>query len=297
MFAWLAAAWWAGCGGARRGCAVLPAPRAGLIGGVLLAAAYAAFSGWGVPRSARWACWRWWPAALVGSRWPWPQVWLLTWRGGAGGRSLGADAGGFLAELCRGGRAVCYRPGAGGARRRARGRLIPWRTSRGGHAGAHAADAAAVWPGLGGGGCWRMRWRFPGSRWWLRRCPCWVCCWAPLWDAAAGAVLALGWIEVAGAVAIRYHFNSLPRLGAGCRRFGWPLLAMRLPWSLRVLGVPLMLPVLLWQPHRPPRGPVRAAGGGHRPGQCRDRAHRRAYPGVRHRPRFQLRRATPASAC
>jgi competence protein ComEC len=29
---------------------------------------------------------------------------------------------------------------------------------------------------------------------------------------------------------------------------------MRLPWPLRVLGVPLMLPVLLWQPHRPPAG-------------------------------------------
>jgi competence protein ComEC len=32
------------------------------------------------------------------------------------------------------------------------------------------------------------------------------------------------------------------------------LLAMRLPWAARLLGVPLLLPVLLWQPPRPPAG-------------------------------------------
>jgi competence protein ComEC len=42
--------WWAGCGGAARAlCLALPAPHAALVGGVLLAAAYALFSGWGVP--------------------------------------------------------------------------------------------------------------------------------------------------------------------------------------------------------------------------------------------------------
>ena len=35
---------------------------------------------------------------------------------------------------------------------------------------------------------------------------------------------------------------------------GGALLAMRLPWSLRALGVPLLLPVLLWQAPRPATG-------------------------------------------
>lgn len=35
---------------------------------------------------------------------------------------------------------------------------------------------------------------------------------------------------------------------------GGVLLAMRLPWSLRALGVPLLLPVLLWQAPRPANG-------------------------------------------
>ncbi|AVS61430.1 competence protein ComEC, partial [Paracidovorax avenae] len=79
LFAWVAAAvvgrlW-------RRSallCLAVPAPWAGLVGGVLLAAAYALFSGWAVP-AQRTVC----MLAVVGAlrlsgrRWPWPQVWLL----------------------------------------------------------------------------------------------------------------------------------------------------------------------------------------------------------------------------
>lgn len=56
----------------------LPAPTAALWGGVLLATAYAVFAGWGVPAQrtclmlATVAALRW-----VGARWPWPAVWLL----------------------------------------------------------------------------------------------------------------------------------------------------------------------------------------------------------------------------
>ena len=79
MFAWLAATF---IGAAWRRipwlCLRIPAQRAGLVGGVLLATAYALFSGWGVPAQRtilmlavigllRWG----------GKRWPWPQVWLL----------------------------------------------------------------------------------------------------------------------------------------------------------------------------------------------------------------------------
>jgi len=62
----------------QRLCLWLPAPTAALTGGVLLALAYALFSGWGVPAQrtcvmlAAVAALRMW-----GLRWPWPQVWLL----------------------------------------------------------------------------------------------------------------------------------------------------------------------------------------------------------------------------
>ncbi|RYY91876.1 MAG: ComEC family competence protein, partial [Comamonadaceae bacterium] len=79
MFAWIAAlviglAW-------RRStalCLAWPAQHAALAGGVLLAEAYALFSGWGVPSQR--TVWMLAVVALLrlGAReWPWPWVWLL----------------------------------------------------------------------------------------------------------------------------------------------------------------------------------------------------------------------------
>ena len=79
MFAWGAAllvGWlWRRSG---RLCIAVPAPSAALVGGVLLATAYAVFSGWGVP--AQRTCLMLATVALLrlsGARWPWPLVWLL----------------------------------------------------------------------------------------------------------------------------------------------------------------------------------------------------------------------------
>jgi competence protein ComEC len=55
-----------------------PAQHAALIGGVLLAACYAAFAGWGVP--AQRTVWMLCAAAVLklsGKQWPWPLVWLF----------------------------------------------------------------------------------------------------------------------------------------------------------------------------------------------------------------------------
>ena len=80
LFAWGAAAVLGGCWRrSARLCHAWPAQHAALAGGVLLAAAYAVFSGWGVPAQrtvgmlATVALLR-----LAGLHWPWPQVWLLT---------------------------------------------------------------------------------------------------------------------------------------------------------------------------------------------------------------------------
>lgn len=79
MFAWGAAlvvGWlWRRSG---RLCNWWPAPYAALCGGVLLASAYAFFSGWGVP--AQRTCLMLATVAalrLSGARWPWQLVWLL----------------------------------------------------------------------------------------------------------------------------------------------------------------------------------------------------------------------------
>ncbi len=79
MFAWGAAllvGWlWRRSGAL---CLVLPAPSAALVGGVVLATAYAVFSGWGVP--AQRTCLMLATVGLLrlsGARWPWPHVWML----------------------------------------------------------------------------------------------------------------------------------------------------------------------------------------------------------------------------
>ena len=79
MFAWAAVAlvgWlWRR---SPRLCLWFPAPRAALLGGVALACAYAAFSGWGIPAQRTCAMLvvfgavRW-----LGLRWPWPMVWSI----------------------------------------------------------------------------------------------------------------------------------------------------------------------------------------------------------------------------
>ena len=79
MFAWAAAL----CVGAlwRRSTLAmhwLPVQHAALLGGVLLAALYALFSGWGVPSQR--TIWMLATVALLrlsGKQWPWPLVWLL----------------------------------------------------------------------------------------------------------------------------------------------------------------------------------------------------------------------------
>src|SRR6185369_13308198 len=79
---------------------------------------------------------------------------------------------------------------------------------------------------------------------------------APLWDVAAWAVQALalylGWLAALPFATIS---TPAPPVWAGAAGVvGGVLLAMRLPWHARALGVPLLLPVLLWQAARPEPG-------------------------------------------
>ena len=267
MFAWLAAAlvgalWrrgarWAGAGRFNL-CLWLPAPHAALIGGVLLAAGYALFSGWGVPAQrtvlmlSTVALFK-----LTGLRWPWPMTWLL-----ACAVVLAADPwalmqAGFWLSFVAVGILFATDPGsAGAAARGVRGRphrllqdqivvtlaltpltlvlfgqasmvgllsnliAIPWTTL----VVTPLALLGAVWPALWTAAAWAL---LPLVEL-LRALADW-----PLASVAVPAApLALGMAAVAGGV----------------------LLALRWPWPLRLAGVPLLLAYLLWQPARPAPG-------------------------------------------
>ena len=74
--------------------------------------------------------------------------------------------------------------------------------------------------------------------------------WSPVWNAAAWAAYALNgalqWLATWSFAAI--SMPSAPLWAAVAGVLGGLLLALRLPHRLRLLGLPLLLPVLLWQP-------------------------------------------------
>ena len=80
--------------------------------------------------------------------------------------------------------------------------------------------------------------------------------WSPFWDAAAWGLALLtiflqalaSWPLASISVAAAPWWFALTGVAGGV------LLALRLPWHWRALGVPLLLPVLLWQPLRPASG-------------------------------------------
>ena len=259
MFAWLAVAL-VGAAWRRSGrlCLWLPAPSAALIGGVLLAGGYALFSGWGVPAQrtvlmlATVGALR-----LAGVRWPWPQVWLLAcavvvvadpWALLQAGFWLSFVAVGVLFASDSG----AFSPDHKGVGSRfvsllreqwvitlaltplvlllfgqvslvgllANALAIPWVTLL----VTPLAMLGALVPGVWNLAAWAVQ-LLVGLLQALANWP-----WAVLWLPQAPV-----WAGLAGVL-------------------GGVLLAMRLPWSLRLAGLPLLLPVLLWQAPLPPTG-------------------------------------------
>jgi competence protein ComEC len=78
----------------------------------------------------------------------------------------------------------------------------------------------------------------------------------PLWDIASWTIAALAWyLQLLAAMPFATVSLAQAPVWAGVVGVaGGMLLAMPLPLNLRLLGVPLILPVLLWQAQRPPQG-------------------------------------------
>ncbi|HEX5698561.1 MAG TPA: DNA internalization-related competence protein ComEC/Rec2, partial [Rhodoferax sp.] len=252
MFAWAAAlalGWlW------RRSawlCLRLPAPTAALLGGMALATAYALFSGWGVPAQrtvlmlATVGALR-----LLGVRWPWPQVWLLAcavvelvdpW-------AL-LQAGFWLSFVAVG---VLFATDAGVSRisgSAVKGRFSTlmreqWMITlaltplslllfgQGSLVGLLANALAIPWVTLV-----------------VTPMAMLGVLLHPLWDLAAWAIGLMA-VLLRGLAQWPWASVSLaqaPWWAGVAGVLGGLLLALRLPWALRLGGVPLLLPLLFWQ--------------------------------------------------
>ncbi|GAB4403897.1 MAG: DNA internalization-related competence protein ComEC/Rec2 [Rhodoferax sp.] len=259
LFAWLAAlavgALW------RRSawlCQRWPAPRVAIWAGLLMAAGYAALTGWGVPAQrtvlmlSSVGVLR-----LAGQRWPWSRVWLL-----AGAAVLALDPWallqpGFWLSFVAVGLLFATDTGAStadpkslGARFRSLLReqtvitlaLSPLSLLLFGQVsivGLLANLVAIPWITLG-----VVPLTLAGMLW------------PPLWSVAQTALGGLMPLlqALAGLPWALLEVASAPLWVGGAALLGALAAVLRLPWPLRALGLLLMLPQLLWQPPTPAPG-------------------------------------------
>ena len=259
MFAWaagLAVGWlWRR---SSRLCLAVPAQHAALVGGIALAAAYAIFSGWGVP--AQRTIWMLATVGLLrlsGRRWPWPQVWLL-----ACAVVVSVDpwallqAGFWLSFVAVG---VLFASDAGGHEaqpERSRSRVMSYLREQGVVTLALLPLTVLLFGQVSIVGLLANAVAIPWITLLVTPLAMGGVLFAPLWDLAALAVRALGfllewlaalpWATIATA--------APPHWAAAAGLAGGVLLVLRLPPAIRALGLPLLLPVLLWQAPRPPVG-------------------------------------------
>ncbi|MET3183768.1 UNVERIFIED_ORG: competence protein ComEC [Variovorax guangxiensis] len=258
MFAWLAAhavglLW-------RRNTRLmlcLPAQQAALVGGVLLATLYALFSGWGVPAQRTvWMLATVGLLRLTGRRWPWPNVWLLTaavvvaldpWALMQAGFWLSFVAVGVL--FATDGPSDGQKAGA--ALRMLRFFREQWTITL-----AITPLSLLLFQQVSLIGLLANAVAIPWITLVITPLAMLGVVAPPLWDLAAWAVHALALLLqwLAGLPHATLSMAAPPLWMAACGVGGGALLAMRLPWSLRSLGVPLLLPVLLWQAPRPAVG-------------------------------------------
>jgi len=263
MFAWLATVL-VGCVWrcSARLCLAIPVPTAALVGAIVLATAYALFSGWGVP-TQRTVCMLLTVGLLrlSGKRWPWPHVWLLAltivlaidpwallqagfWLSFVAVAVLFAAAPHFQADEQPYGWQRLKQALLAPLRAQwvitlaltpltlllfgqvslvgfvANAFAIPWTTL----VIAPLALLGLVSPALWQVAVWCVQWQSAGLHW----------------------LAAWPWAQV---------MLPMAPLWAGMAAMaGGLLLALHLPWRVRLLGLPLVLPALCWQPPRPAMG-------------------------------------------
>jgi competence protein ComEC len=263
MFAWAASllvgALWRR---SSRLCMAWPAPHAALVGGIALAAGYALFSGWGVP--AQRTIWMLATVGLLrlsGRRWPWPQVWLL-----ACAVVVTLDpwallqAGFWLSFVAVG---VLFATDTGTPTEEKPGRVAKLASRAVAAVREQWVITLALTPltlllfgQVSVVGLLANALAIPWVTLVVTPLALAGVLIAPLWDVAAAAIQAmttyLSWLAALPFATI--SAPAPPAWAGAAGVLGGVLLAMRLPWHARLLGVPLLLPVLLWQVARPAPG-------------------------------------------
>lgn len=262
-------------------CHRLPGPTAAALAGLLLAAGYALFSGWGVPAQRTVIM----LAVVVvlrcsGSRWPWPVVWLVALSAVVLADPWALMQAGFWLSFVA--VAVLFATNLGASR--ADGERV---------SGGFSADFGPSEGLVGLPGRWR--WLHPLGRmlreqWTLTLALSpltlllfgqvslvglvanlvaipWVTLVVtplslvgvllpPLWSLAAVSLqplmAGLQWMaDWPGAV---WYAPAAPWWAGWAGVLGAAVLVLRWPWPVRLLAVPLLLPVMAWQAPRPPHG-------------------------------------------
>ena len=259
LFAWLAAAvvqaLWRR---SQRLCLALPAPSAALIGGVLLAALYALFSGWGVPAQrtvlmlASVSLLR-----LGGRRWPWPQVWLLACAVVVVPDPWALQQPGFWLSFVAVAVLFATDTVAVGARRTGvRGRFLSLLREQWVVTLALTPLGLLLFGQVSLVGLLANVLAIPWVTLVVTPLAFAGVVWAPLWQAAAWGVQGLAWVLqwLAAWPWAQVWVPAAPLWAGMAGVAGGVLLALRMPWQVRALGLPLLLPVLLWQDARPVPG-------------------------------------------
>ncbi len=276
MFAW-GAAWLVGWLWRRsaRLCLVFPAPTAALIGGVLLATMYAIFSGWGVPSQRTiWMLATISLLRLTGKRWPWPTVWLLAcavvvafdpWALLQAGFWLSFVAVGVLFATDVSNQAPHVMPAharqgltASAAGRWHQFKTVLWQSTReqGVITGALSPLTLLLFGQVSVVGLIANVVAIPWVTLVVTPLSMLGTLYAPIWGLAAWATHALsGYLAYLAKLPFATVSVATPILFVSAAGLiGGVLLVMPWPWRLRVLGLPLLLPVILWQAPRPEVG-------------------------------------------
>ncbi|WP_341905568.1 DNA internalization-related competence protein ComEC/Rec2 [Polaromonas sp. YR568] len=276
MFAWAAALiagalWRRSVRLTPRLCLAVPAANAAAWGGLLLATLYAVFSGWGVPAQRT----IWMLAAVVllrqsGRQWPWPQTWLMAmavvvaldpWALLQAGFWLSFVAVGVLfatgTHTWETDQSVIHHSGGAGQRVRE-----GWSVLRRNLVGAMREQwvvmlaltplSLLLFNQVSLVGLLANAVAIPWVTLVVTPLAMVGVIWSPVWSMAAGAT---GWVTVllqwlASWPLASISVASAPLWAAVAGVAGGAVLAMRWPWHLRLLGLPMLLPVLFWQAPR-----------------------------------------------
>jgi competence protein ComEC len=268
MFAWAAAlligALWRR---SSRLCLAWPAQHAALVGGVILATAYALFSGWGVPSQRTiWMLATVGLLRLSGRRWPWPRVWLLACAVVVTIDPWALLQAGFWLSFVAVGVLFATDPGTQRRSDEAAPPSSRWmRIVAAMRSSLHEqwVVTLALTPlslllfgQVSVVGLLANAFAIPWVTLVITPLAMAGVVLRPLWDVAAWSIQLLQlYLEWLASLPFANISMAAPPVWAGAAGVaGGLLLAMRLPWHARALGVPLLLPVLLWQAARPASG-------------------------------------------